>query len=395
MLLLDVSHTSHTRARTGIQRVTRALATALGPTALPVTHDPYLGSWRALEPWEQANLTATAPAKKRGAQWPLTVRLRGRVRRLLDRSERATVQVQLPPADYTGLIVPEIFSAGVAKALPALSAAVRGPRVAIFHDAIALKFPELTPAKTIARFPAYLRELLAFDGIVAVSEDSRACLLDYWRWLGVAPHPPVRAVPLAIDLPPAPTPAVTRTPEPPVILSVGSIEGRKNHLALLDACETLWAAGQQFTLHLVGLAHPQTGRAALQRLRALQAAGRPIRYAGPASDAALEAAYAECRFTVYPSLIEGFGLPVLESLARGKPCVCSGRGALGESAAGGGCVTLDRVTAPNLATAIGELFANPGRVSVLTAAARSRNFRTWSTYAADVISWLNELPRRH
>ena len=81
MLLLDVSHTSHTRARTGIQRVTRSLADALGAAAQPITHDPYLAAWRPLQDWERANLAATAPATKRGAQWPLAARLRGRAQR--------------------------------------------------------------------------------------------------------------------------------------------------------------------------------------------------------------------------------------------------------------------------------------------------------------------------
>ena len=55
------------------------------------------------------------------------------------------------------------------------------------------------PAKTVARFPAYLHKLLAFDGIAAVSADSRDSLLDYWRWLGVRATPPVQAIPLGVD----------------------------------------------------------------------------------------------------------------------------------------------------------------------------------------------------
>ncbi len=237
--------------------------------------------------------------------------------------------------------MPELFGPAVAAALPSLFAATTGSRAAVFHDAIALKFPELTPPKTVARFPAYLRELLSFDGIAANSEDSRTTLLSYWDWLGipVSARPQVTAIPLGIDIPrpvsPSP-PSIPSSPQLPTVLSVGSIEGRKNHLALLDACEALWSSGLRFELHLIGLSHPQTGRAALARLHALQSAGRPIRYNGPASDADLAAAYAACTFTVYPSLIEGFGLPVLESLARGKPCVCSARGALGEAAEGGG-----------------------------------------------------------
>ncbi len=384
-LLIDLSHTSHTRARTGIQRVARSLLAALGDRARPVTHDPHAQTWRALEPWEHANLAAPGAATKRGASWPLRAKLRGRLQRIAR---------QRSALNASGLIVPEVFSPAVAAALPALFATTAGPRVALFHDAIALKFPELSPAKTIGRFPAYLVELLAFDGIAAVSEDSRNSLVEYWAWLGAANPPPVRAIPLGMS-PQNPPVSGEKSPPaaPPVVLSVGSIEGRKNHLALLDACESRWAAGDRFSLHLIGLAHAQTGAAALARIRALQAAGWPLRYDGPVGDDAVARAYAGCAFTVYPSLIEGFGLPVIESVAHGKPCVCSARGALGEATAGGGCVALDRVDAASLAAAITRLVREPRELSALAAAARARRIRTWADYAHDLTAWMSGLSR--
>jgi glycosyltransferase involved in cell wall biosynthesis len=421
MLLLDLTHTSHTQARTGIQRVARQLHTALcaqgGETA--VCFDPWQKTWRALEPWEENNLAAKTAAAARSASWPWRARLRGALRRRLGRSSPLASRLPVlrslgeggSPLASPCLLVPEIFSPGVAAALPALFAQAGGPRAAIFHDAIALKLPELTPAKTVARFPAYLRELLAFDGIAAISEDSRQSLLDYWRWLGVSNPPPVQTIPLGLSLP-APsrtTQLSTLNPTSSValnlsngakedqlstILSVGSVEGRKNHLALLDACEQLWARGLRFELHLIGLAHPQTGRAALDRIAALKAAGRPLRYRGPVDDATVVAAYDACQFTVYPSLIEGFGLPVLESLAHGKPCVCSGRGALGEAARGGGCVALDLVDAGSLATAIKRLLETPSDLAALADAARARTFKSWSDYAAELAAWLRTLSRR-
>lgn len=389
-LLLDLTHTCHTHARTGVQRVARSLHRALGAGALPVTHDPYEQAWRTLRPWEEANLTAeAATAGKRGARWPWTARWGGRLRRAL----RAT-PAALPAAAAAarGLVVPEIFSAPVGAALPGLFGGLHGPRVAVFHDAIALKFPELTPRKTVARFPAYLMELLRFDGIAAVSEDSRSSLIEYWRWAGVADAPPVRAIPLGIDTQQF-SPGGENSPPagPPVILCIGSIEGRKNHLALLEACDALWDRGESFSLHLIGLAQPQTAAAALARIRALQARGRPLRYDGPVSDAALQDAYRACHFTVYPSVIEGFGLPVLESIAHGRPCVCSARGALGESAHGGGCVALEDVNSGALADAIARLLAAPGEVARLAREARGRRLRSWDDYARELRNWIEEL----
>jgi glycosyltransferase involved in cell wall biosynthesis len=112
-------------------------------------------------------------------------------------------------------------------------------------------------------------------------------------------------------------------------------------------------------------------------------------------DTTVAAAYDACQFTVYPSLMEGFGLPVLESLAHGKPCVCSGRGALGEAARDGGCVALDSVDADALAAAIMRLRQNPSDLAALTDAARARTFRSWRDYATGLAAWLTTLRRRN
>ena len=395
-MLLDLTHTSHTSARTGIQRLTRALYTHLGDRATPVTRDPFLGVWRALEPWEHATLARGEAGAKRSASWPRAAKWRGRWRRATGQAARRAIR-----DDPDGVIVPEFFSPRVAADLPRLFAATTGPRIAVFCDAIALKLPELTPPGTVARYPGYLRELLQFDGVAAISEDSRDTLLEYWQWLGARDVPRVEAIPLAIDdQPPAPLAAGSAGAPPAadaaraVVLTVGSLEGRKNHLALFDACEQLWSRGLDFELHVVGFAQAQTGHRALTRLRELQAAGRPLRYDGAVSDAAIARAYAACAFTVYPSLMEGFGLPVLESLARGKPCICSAQGALGESARDGGCLALPRVDIPSLATAIAALLEDPARRAALSAAARRRTFRSWRNYADDLAAWLRVLSRR-
>lgn len=115
---------------------------------------------------------------------------------------------------------------------------------------------------------------------------------------------------------------------------------------------------------------------------------------GPADDAGLHAAYQQCAFTVYPSLIEGFGLPVLESLQHGKPCICSDAGALGESARGGGCVSLPSVDARSLAGAIRRLLQDAAELATLAGQARARRFKLWPDYARELTDWMATLPRR-
>jgi glycosyltransferase involved in cell wall biosynthesis len=269
----------------------------------------------------------------------------------------------------------------------------RGPKVAVFHDAIALQFPEYSPRATVARFPGYLRQLLAFDGIAANSAASRDVLTGYWRWLGVSDTPPVEVVPLGLDPAPASPPSEAKD-EIPTVLCVGSIEGRKNHVALLEACEALWSRGLKFRLRLLGLANSETGATALRQIESLKAAGRPVSYDGPVGDKELDAAYRQCAFSIYPSLAEGFGLPVAESLSRGKPCICSSQGALGEIARGGGCVELQSLGAPAIAEAIARLISSPEEISALSEAARARRFGTWSDYAGHLTGWMATLRRR-
>jgi glycosyltransferase involved in cell wall biosynthesis len=384
MLLLDVTHTSHTRAQTGIQRVTRALAAAL-PSATPiepVCYDHFMKSWRKLDADELQNLSGRNEAgSSRGAKWSWAQRLRGHSRRF------AGAKAKLPRA--TGVLCPELFSPRVFAALPNLATQVQGPRVAIFHDAIGLKFPELTPAATVARLPAYLRELADFDGVAAISEDSAASLREFWAWAGISDTPPVEAIALGIEpLKQSVEGALSAIPR---VLCVSTIEGRKNHTALLDAAEMLWSENVAFELELIGLPRPDTAGAALERIAHLRERGRSIVMHGTVNEIALRAAYARASFTVYPSLLEGFGMPVWESLQYGKPCICSGRGALGESARGGGCLTVEPVDAKNLAGAMRRLLLNRTELNALSAVARARKFRSWTDYAADLQRWIATL----
>jgi glycosyltransferase involved in cell wall biosynthesis len=390
MLLLDTTHTSHTHAQTGIQRVSRSLFAELRKSqeVTAICYDPYQKAWRELVATEEDRLkpAARTTGNSRGALWSTRQRYTGRIRRWLK------IETRLPSS--TSLICPEFFSSKVGAHLPAIFSRVTGPRVALFYDAIPLQFPELTPPGTVARFPAYLRELVQFDGIAAISETSAGVLRDYWRWLGVSNPPPVVAVPLAID---ARTPAPVSAPVTqalPRILCVCTIEGRKNHLALLEACEDLWKQGLEFELQLIGLARNDTAAAALEKIAVLQHAARPLLYEGVATNEEIEFAYGQCSFTVYPSLVEGFGLPVLESLGFGKPCICSAKGALGESAQGGGCVALESVGRQSLATAIKDLLTNGELLASLSKAARLRCFNTWSDYARDLVHWTQSLKRR-
>jgi len=106
------------------------------------------------------------------------------------------------------------------------------------------------------------------------------------------------------------------------------------------------------------------------------------------NDETLHDVYRSCRFTVYPSLFEGFGLPIAESLWHRRPVVCGGNGALGEVAQGGGCLIVDQTNADALAAGMKKLLGDQEAYARLCAEARARRFRSWSEYIEKLLKHL-------
>lgn len=402
MFLVDLSHTARCPSNTGIQRVCRQFfhqaREAEGGENVPLAvYDKFYGHWRepVTSEWNfiewNANIT---PGKKRGARWPLKDKLRGKAGSLgLPVGYHKIDDSLLAQAE--AFIAPEIFypetHAAYAKIFPKLT----GPKVAVFYDLIALRLPQFTPAGTVKRFETYLNELRDFDGVAAISEASRDDLLAHWKEQGVTDHPPVEAVPLGVDFSKI---DVSGAPErdpnsTPTALFVSTFEGRKNQIVLLEAAELLWQDGVDFRLRFVGMLNRETGVKAMTRLEELKRAGRPVEYLGSLDDQSLTRAYHEADFTVYPSLMEGFGLPVIESLHYGKPCVVCEKHALGEVAVGGGCLTVPEPTAEYLAPAMRQMIEDTPLRERLVAAAKSRKFRNWRVYAEEILAFARSLKR--
>jgi glycosyltransferase involved in cell wall biosynthesis len=120
---------------------------------------------------------------------------------------------------------------------------------------------------------------------------------------------------------------------------VGIVEPRKNQSFLLEVATGLWHAGIDFELHVVGRVNPHFGGPIERRMRQLQKREGRFRYHHAANDAVLARLYGAARAAVFPTIAEGCGLPVIESLWRGVPCVCSDLPVLRENTGGGGCLT--------------------------------------------------------
>jgi glycosyltransferase involved in cell wall biosynthesis len=248
--------------------------------------------------------------------------------------------------------------------------------------------------RALDRRQEYIDSLAAFHLVICVSKDSQAHLHQLWREHGTKPTencveewPPGDLDPNERDGPMKETSAHV-----PIILSVGTLEPRKNHLSLLRAAEILWKSGFSFELQLIGRSTGYYGHKVISPIRQLQRAGCPIRWLKQVNDDLLHRAYEACRFTVYPSLMEGFGLPIAESLHHGKPCICGGNGALGEVARGGGCLIVDQTSPDAVAEGIKTLLSDQQFYSRLCAEARARKFRSWSDYIDKLLGHLRTRP---
>jgi glycosyltransferase involved in cell wall biosynthesis len=190
-----------------------------------------------------------------------------------------------------------------------------------------------------------------------------------------------RTVVATLGVTPPPLPdaaALARLPAPGFVLAVGTLEPRKNLPRLIAAYSSLDEELQQrHPLVVVGAAGWETS----ETLRALQSLGERCTALGYVSDEALGELYRRCAVFCYPSLGEGFGLPVLEAMATGAAVVTSQISSLPE-VGGDAAEYVDPSDVRSIAAGLERTLSDEARRAELSRRARerARSF-TWEGFA--------------
>ena len=370
-LLVDVDHTARTGLATGIQRVARETVKRWS-----VAHELDLVGWDR----DYRNLRLLTPAQRKKA---------------------LTGEGPVEDVDAPGIAVVPWESTYL---LPELSAErPRNERIAALAQfarsrtgVIGFDCVPITTAETTAMgvSEAFAHNLAAVRHMDTVSTISAAAGAEYGGWRTMLTSigqkgPEISVDPLPSEVPessPADLEAARARlliPGMPMVLCVGTREPRKNHLALLHAAELLWREGLSFNLVLVGGRAWNDDRFA-HALAAAQSRGRPVETLTTMSDSMLWAAYRLARCMVFPSLNEGFGLPIAEALSCGTPVVTSNYGSMAEIAAGGGALMVDPRDDRSIAAGLRTVLTDDDEHRQLSAEARARTPRTWEQYASEV-----------
>jgi len=362
--VIDVTDTAQSAFTTGIQRVARETVGrwTKDRDVLLVCWDASFSSLRTLD----------APMRERAGAAPA-------------QSRREIVI----PFGAT-LVLPEIaVEPRRAARLRSIARFAGGRTVAIGFDCIPVTTAEVAGPGMPGAFSKYLSCLAHFDLVVPISHASAAEYLGWRAMLAGAGLAGPRIDP--IELPSTGVPPATGTIEATsaqlglgdgtVVLAIGSHEPRKNHVNFLHAAELSWRAGHDFTVVMVG-GNSWNTESFDRIVGQLRRRGRRIVTVSRAEDAMVWDLYRLARFSVFCSLNEGFGLPVVESLASGTPVITSDFGSMRDIGEGHGAVLVDPADVEAMAAAMSRLLEDDGALAELEAATSSLPRSTWDDYAA-------------
>jgi len=282
--------------------------------------------------------------------------------------------------DPTG-VTPFLFGAGGART------------VVTVHDVFAWSLPGTSTLLDTLIYRHWLPRVL--PRVDAIITDSAISKMDIARYLDIGADR-IRVVELGVSsrCRPSGSSEQARVREqhglpPCYVLSVGSIEPRKNLDRLLRAYHQLWQAGEHRALVVVG-AERWRHSGIMQIVKELDLEQR-VTFTGHVSDEDLPGVYSAADLFVFPSLYEGFGLPPLEAMACGTPVVCSNTSSLPE-VVGDAAITVDPYDVEALAEAMRRVLSDADLANDLRQRGleRAAGF-TWERTAKETVEVYREV----
>ena len=268
----------------------------------------------------------------------------------------------------------------------------------VFYDAIPVLHPELCKDPIIREnHGAYMRGLAAVDVVFPISRFSADSLQEFWEkeqlaggavlpvqiagdFSGIRPRAEAFRIAEAFG---------THETNETRMLCVSTLEPRKNHKGLLEACLALQRKDPDLNWSLTLVGNRSAGAPEIPEYVERIAAENPrVKWLGIVDDAMLDKLYRDATFTVYPSFIEGFGLPIIESIFYGKPCITYEQGVMAELAKDGGCYTTDIKDVDRFSDALHRMITDRELRESLAHQAQHRTVKTWNNYCGQVLGHL-------
>ncbi|MGH9719602.1 MAG: glycosyltransferase family 4 protein, partial [Bryobacteraceae bacterium] len=236
-------------------------------------------------------------------------------------------------------------------------------RTATLYDMTCWLVPEMHSPANVAKAKEFAERVMrGASGLIAISESTRD---DAVRILNFDPD---RITVIYPGVAEAFFHARPAPPPKPYVLFVGTIEPRKNVVTLLDAYAQLPASlREEFDLVVAG----SVGWGDAQVLQRLQTGSPGVRYLGYVPEEDLPALTAAATVFVYPSLYEGFGLPLAQAMAARVPAITSNVSSLPEVACGG-ALLVDPQSVYELKDAMERLLLSPSLQQQLVIAGSKR-----------------------
>jgi glycosyltransferase involved in cell wall biosynthesis len=260
------------------------------------------------------------------------------------------------------------------------------------HDLIAIYARETCDQDTARVFEDFMRRALRHtDHILSVSESTATDIRRYVRSLQI-PEPPITVTrngsSFAEFLPDGGAAGEIGPADVPerFVLFVATVEGRKNHQLMLDIWRRMIADGDDVP-HLLCVGRlGWKSSAFLSTLVETDYLGGRVLLLRDISDTDLKMLYGRCLFTVCPTFYEGWGLPIGESLAMGKICVCSDRTSVPEVAGDFGVYIDIANVESSLQTIRGLIASEPARKELEAKIRRDYKPIAWRSVAEKVVA---------